>query len=222
MLQPSTIQFLQQLKLNNNKPWFDANRKTYEAAKADYLQFVTQVLEKLQAKDASLANITAKDCVFRINRDVRFSKDKSPYKTNFGASFSKGGKKVMAAGYYFHCEPNSCFIGGGLWMPMAPELKKVRQEIDYCFDEFKKIVTHKKFVKTFGELSTQDDALLTRPPKGYTDDNPAIAYLKYKSFVATTPLANEVLTSKKLVQQVVDTFTVMQPLIQFLNRAIEM
>lgn len=124
MIQKATIQFLKDLKLNNHKDWFEANRKVYEAAKADYLQFVASVLKGLVANDETLALLQPKDCTFRINRDVRFSKNKAPYKTNMGAGFSKGGKKMMLAGYYFHLEPGASFIAGGVWMPMAPELKK--------------------------------------------------------------------------------------------------
>lgn len=219
MLQASTINFLQVLKKNNNKEWFDKNRKVYEAAKADYLSFATQVLTAIKQKDTSLEGLEPKQCVFRINRDVRFSKDKSPYKTNMGASFSKGGKKVQAAGYYFHLEPGQCFIGGGLWMPMAPELKKVRQEIDYCFDEFNKIVSNKKFVAQFGSLDKSET--LSRPPKGYEETNAAIEYLKLKSFIVSCPINDADLTSKDLVKKIVTAFDTMQPLIHFLNKALE-
>ncbi len=219
MLQASTINFLNALKKNNNKEWFDKNRKVYEAAKADYLGFVTQVLTALKQKDTTLEGLEPKQCVFRINRDVRFSKDKSPYKTNMGASFSKGGKKVQAAGYYFHLEPGQCFIGGGLWMPMAPELKKVRQEIDYSHEEFHKIVTNKKFVAQFGSLQKTDT--LARPPKGYEETNPAIEYLKLKSFIVSSPLTDADLTSKDLVKKVVTACETMKPLLDFLNRGLE-
>ena len=128
MIQPSTLQFLKTIKKNNNKEWFDKNRTKYENAKQDYLAFVTEVLLGLKLKDKTLQLLEPKQCVFRINRDVRFSKNKDPYKTNFGASFSKGGKKIDCAGYYFHLEPGASFIAGGYWMPMAPELKKIRQE----------------------------------------------------------------------------------------------
>lgn len=219
MLQPATIRFLVDLKKNNNRDWFEKNRKLYEAAKADYLAFVTSVLAAMQQKDTTLQNLEPKQCVFRINRDVRFSKDKSPYKTNMGASFSKGGKKVQLAGYYFHLEPGECFIGGGLWMPMAPELKKVRQEIDYCYDEFDKIITNKKFAAQFGSLDQSEK--LSRPPKGYEEDNAAIEYLKLKSFIASCPVKDADLTNKDLVKKVVAAFDTMQPLIHFLNRALE-
>ena len=125
MLQTSTFKFLKDLKKNNNKPWFDKNRKVYEAAKADFISFIQAVIDQHGKKDASIKNLLAKDCLFRINRDVRFAKDKSPYKTNMGASINKGGRKAEnSAGYYFHLEPGGVFTGGGIWMPMPDELKK--------------------------------------------------------------------------------------------------
>lgn len=144
MLQQNTLTFLSNLKKNNHKDWFEKNRNHYEDAKNNFLAFVTEVIALVEKIDPSIVGLEAKKCVFRINRDVRFSKDKSPYKTNMGASISKGGKKIQCAGYYFHLEPNNTFIAGGLWMPPAEQLQKLRQEIDYNFDEFKKIITKKK------------------------------------------------------------------------------
>ena len=138
MLQPSTLKFLKDLTKNNNKPWLDAHRNQYEAAKKDFETFIQAVIDRYGQKDETIREQEAKKCIFRINRDIRFSKDKTPYKTNMGASINRGGRKSVFAGYYFHCEPGQSFVGGGIWMPMAPEMKKVRQEIDYCFDEFKR------------------------------------------------------------------------------------
>lgn len=221
MLQKTSIKFLQDLKLNNHREWFESNRKIYENAKADYLQFVGEVLKGVSKNDDTLALLQPKDCTFRINRDVRFSKNKAPYKTNMGAGFSKGGKKMMLAGYYFQCEPDASFIAGGIWMPLAPELKKVRQEIDYCHDEFNGIVTSKKFVAEFGELEHGESVILKRPPKGYEEDNPAIGYLKLKSFIASSLITDEDLTSKHLVKKIVDACADLKPLVHFINRGIE-
>ena len=219
MIDLSTIQFLTSLKKNNSKEWFDENRQRYAAAKDNYLDFVGEVLGRMKKIDASLADLEPKQCVFRINRDVRFSKNKAPYKTNMGASFSKGGKKVQCAGYYFHFEPGASFIGGGFWMPMAPELNKIRQEIDYGFEAFNKIINKKKFKNSFGSLSESEK--LTRPPKGYEAENPAIEILKLKSFIVMTEVKDTELTSKELVNTVVDHFETMMPLVDFLNRAID-
>jgi uncharacterized protein (TIGR02453 family) len=220
MLQPSTLKFLKSLKKNNNKPWFDAHRKDYESAKEDFSAFVQAVIDKHGKKDKTINQLKAKDCMFRINRDVRFSKDKSPYKTNMGAYINRGGKKSVFGGYYFHCEPGESFMGGGLWMPMPPELNKVRQEIDYNFNEFKKIVQSKKFKSIYKDLSRSVEYVLTRVPKGYEPTNPAAEYLKMKSFVALANLKDSDITSKNLISKTVEAFEALQPLVEFINEAV--
>lgn len=221
MLQPSTLSFLTDLKANNNKPWFDANRPAYEAAKNDLVQLATALIEGLNTLDPAIAEtpLQAKNCLFRINRDVRFSADKSPYKTNFGAWFNHGGKKIpTAAGYYLNIEPGGSFIAGGLYMPDATVLATLRQEIDYNLDEFKRLLTEPTFTRHFTGLSQEDK--LQRPPKGYTADNPAVDYLKLKSFTASQTLDDASLTKPTLTKQVLSAFAGLQPLVQYLNRAV--
>jgi len=220
MLQSATIKFLKDLQKNNNKAWFDENRKIYEAAKADLLNLVTVLIPTISKFDETIGNLAAKDCTFRINRDVRFSKDKSPYKNNMAAYFSRGGKKASVAGYYFHLEPGKSYAAGGFYSPMPPELAKIRQEIDYGFDEWKKIIHNKTFQKYFPEGVDGID-LLARPPKGYDENNPAIMYLKMKHLIVTHPLPDEALQSKSLVKDIAKTFETMKPMIDFLNRAVE-
>jgi uncharacterized protein (TIGR02453 family) len=219
MISKETIDFLKKLKKNNSKEWFDNNRAKYLTAKENHLDFVAEILHTLKSLDPTLQDIQPKNCVFRINRDVRFSANKNPYKTNFGASFSKGGKKIACAGYYFHLEPGACFIGGGYWMPMAEDLNKIRQEIDYNFEEFNKIINTKKFISAFGALDNKEK--LVRPPKGYEKDNPAIEHLKLKNFVVLAGIEDSELMDKHLIQKVISHFQDMKPLIDFLNRAID-
>ena len=220
MLQLSTLKFLRDLKKNNNKPWFDAHRKEFESAKSDFNVFIQSVIDKHGKSDPTIKSINAKDCMFRINRDIRFSKDKSPYKTNMGAYINRGGKKSLFGGYYFHCEPGKAFVGGGLWMPMPPELNKVRQEIDYNFAAFKKIISSKKFKSVYKDLSRDAEYVLTRVPKGYEADNPAAEYLKMKSFVALTSLKDSDLTSKDLIKKTTAAFEALQPLLEFINESL--
>ena len=220
MLQKTTIKFLKDLKKNNNKSWFDVNRKFYEAAKDDFAGFIQQVINLHSKKDTTLKTLVAKDCLFRINRDVRFAKDKSPYKSNMGASINRGGKKSTQAGYYFHLEPGQSFAGGGIWMPMPEDLKKVRQEIDYNYSNFKKIISSKKFKAMYGDLSNEAAYKLSRVPKGYEPGNPAAEYLKLKSFVAMVSLKDTDLTAKDLVKKTASAFEALQPLIEFINAAI--
>lgn len=220
MLQASTFKFLKALKNNNNKPWFDVHRKDYELAKTDFTTLVNALITGISKFDPTVNHLTAKDCMFRINRDVRFSKDKSPYKTNMGASINKGGKKINCAGYYIHCEPGQCFIAGGFYMPMPPELSKIRQEIDYSFSDWKKIINQKNFKKYFPN-GVQGIDTLSRPPKGYDENNPAIAYLKMKGFIVSHSLKDTELQTKATINTIVKIAEAIKPLIDFLNTAIE-
>src|SRR5215212_6433377 len=206
MLQPQTLKFLSQLKKNNSKSWFDSHRMQYEAGRIDFSNFIQLVIDALQKTDTIITGLTAKDCQFRINRDVRFSKDKRPYKENFGAFICRGGKKSVYAGYYFHCAPGNSFMGGGLWMPEGPNLKKLRQEIDYNWDEFQSILKEKNFKKVYGDLYQGDDVKLSRMPKGYEMDNPAIEYLKLKCFIAETRIADEELVRSSLHKKTLGAF----------------
>lgn len=221
MLQKSTIQFLKNIKDNNHKEWMDAHRSDYESAKKDFANLVEKVIAFFGKKDVEIAHLTASACTFRFNRDIRFSKDKSPYKTNFGASINKGGKKAHSAGYYLHLEPGQSFCGGGVWMPESKDLAAVRQEIDYNWEEFQKIINNKNFIKTYGSLSFDSEYKLIREPKGYEKDNPAIEYLKLKSFLAIKSLPDKLFLSDNLEKEIVDAFSALQPLIVFLNRAVE-
>jgi uncharacterized protein (TIGR02453 family) len=220
MLEPQTLKFLTGLKKNNNKPWFDAHRAQYEAARIDFQNFIQLVIDALAKSDLSIAGQTARECLFRINRDVRFSKDKAPYKTNFGASIKPGGRKSGLAGYYFHLEPGNSFIGGGLWMPESAQVKNVRQEIDYNWDELQNILTSKSFKSVYDDIYKGADVSLSTTPKGYEKDHPAIAYLKLKCFIAETRVSDEEVTKATLHKKTVTAFETLQPFLAFINRSL--
>lgn len=221
MLQPSTLKFLKNLTKNNNREWFEKNRKNYEATKTDVIQLIDCVIKQLGKKDPTIASLNAKDCLYRINRDIRFSKDKSPYKKNIAASLIKGGKKSDFGGYYIHIEPGGkSFIGGGKYQADPDMLRKIRQEIDYNWEEFRSIIRSKKFVSVYGDLDKSPELSLSREPKGYEKDNPAIDYIKLKSWIAMIELTDEELTNKDLVKKITAAFDALQPLLNFLNRAI--
>ena len=221
MLAPQTLKFLSGLKKNNNKDWFDKHRVQYEAARIDFSNFIQLLIDELQQLDPTITGLSSRDCMFRINRDIRYSKDKRPYKSNFGASIKRGGRKSGFAGYYFHCEPGQSFAGGGLWMPEAAQLKKLRQEIDYNWEEFQQIIKEKSFKKTFGDLYLGDELRLSTMPKGYEKDNPAAAYLKLKCFIAETTFADEELTRSGLHKKTIVAFKALQPLLHFINRSMD-
>lgn len=222
MISSTTLTFLKALKKNNNKPWFDEHREKYNSAKYNFEEFVALLLQGMISFDEDMKELTPKNCTFRINRDIRFSKNKTPYKINLSASFNRGGKKSIYGGYYFHLQPgNNNFVGGGLWRPEPLDLKKLRQEIDYCFPEFKKIIGAPVFKKHYGELEKDENQMLVNVPKGYDKGNPAADYLRMKSFIATKNLTDVEVLSPKLADEVIRSFKALMPLVKFINRAFE-
>ncbi len=220
MLQPATIKFLAQLKRNNNKLWFDAHKEKYLDAKADFEELVKQIISEFGKTDPDIGTLQYKSCVFRIYRDIRFSKNKTPYKTHFAARFARGGREVHFPCYYLHIEPGGLSeFGGGIWHPANAELKKVRQEIDYNFNEFRSIIRSKGFIKLFGDLNREDG--LARAPQGYEEENPAIEYLKLKSYFAGSLVDDDVLISDTLLKKITSAFTGIKPMIDFLCRALD-
>lgn len=221
MIQNKTLLFLSELKNNNHKTWFDNNRDRYQEARQDFEHFVQSILQELQKDNPSLLPLEPRNCMFRINRDIRFSKDKTPYKTNMAASIKQGGRKSRFAGYYFHIQPGgNSFAGGGMWAPASEDLKAVRQEIDYCLPEFKDILEEPEFKKRFQALEKEEGHFLINIPKGYEKENPAAEYLKFKSFFVNRPLSDAELTDKNLLRNVMRDFRTLTPLLDFLNRSI--
>lgn len=211
----NVLGFMAQLKENNHKEWMDENRSRYLASKAEFELFVQGLLSEWQRSEPDFANLVPKQCVFRINRDIRFSKDKSPYKTHFGAAFNRDGKKSPWASYYMHIEPGGCFLAGGAWAPPAPILKSIRQEIDYDLAGFRAIVEAAPFREAFGEL--QGERLKT-VPAGYSADNEAIAFLRFKSFTVSHSFSDKELTAPSAIKKITRYFETMKPFVDFLNR----
>ncbi len=217
MISTSTIDFLIKLKKNNNKDWFDKNRPQYELIKIEFKNFINELIASIAKFDPSVKHLEAKDCIFRINRDVRFSANKAPYKTNIAAFISPEGKKSISAGYYIHIQPGNCFLASGMWMPPAPQLSAVRQEIDYNAEEFRKIILSKEFKKHFKELSQEDKVKTT--PKGYEKMHPEIEFIKLKSFIAMKAIDDKEVLSKNFIKSICTSFEVAHPLNAFLRRA---
>lgn len=223
MLNIKTIEFYRELRINNNKEWFDRNRDRYEEVKKDSQRLVNELLLNMSRFDPALEYLQAKDCIFRINRDIRFSKDKTPYKTHLGIFITPFGKKSGYAGYYVHLdEKEGSFAGGGIYMPDGDILKKIRKEISAFYEDLEKIVNSDSFKKTFGGLDIDNKIMLVRPPKGYNMDDPAIEFLKLRSFTATKDLPAEILTDPAGINKLVDIFKTIKPFNSFLNRALEL
>lgn len=221
MLQRSTLDFISELQKNNNKAWFDMNRKRYESAKADLEQLASDILAGLSKQDPDLSLLKAKDCIFRINRDIRFSNDKSPYKTNMGFWINKGGKKSPTAGYYVHVEPGGkSFIAAGIHLPMPADLKKVRTEILYGFDAFKSIISNPQFSSYFPSIEFEGQKT-SRVPQGFDAAHPSAEYLKLKSYIGSHALTDEALCSSSVTQEILSAFKAATPLVHFINQAFD-
>jgi uncharacterized protein (TIGR02453 family) len=213
------LKFLKDLSKHNDRAWFEKNKPKYLEAKQNFDTFIENLLNNLIAFDDSLTGLDPKKLSFRIYRDVRFSKDKRPYKTNMGAGISPHGKMVQEPGYYIHLEPeNKSMIAGGIYMPDAVNLSKIRQEIDYTPDALKKILNEKKFKSIFGGFDESDK--LKTMPKGYPKDHPHIEWLKLKSFIVVHTFTDKEVVDKKFIKDVTTACKTMMPLNSFLNEAI--
>ena len=215
-LTQSTLDFIKDLQQNNERGWFQENKDRYEAAREDFLEVVQEVITKASAFEPALEGQQAKDTMFRIYRDIRFSNNKTPYKDHLCAYLAEGGRKTINPGYYLHINPNNqSFLASGLWMPPAAELKAVRQEIDYNYNELKGIVDAQAFKKYFKDV--QGEKLKTNP-KGYDSENPAIDWLRHKSWSVSYPISDELLLSDKFADTLVQIIRSAKPFIDFLIR----
>lgn len=221
MLTKESLQFLDDLKANNNRDWFQDNKKRYEVFKKDYHQLVSDFLDAMKPLDPSLELLQVKDCTFRINRDIRFSKDKSPYKAHLGVWLSSGAKGANRSGYYVHIEKGASFIAGGFYSPDSEELKKVRKEIAFFYDDLQEILKEKNFKKEFGSLDINENNSLKSMPRGYEKDHPAIEFLKLKSFTTTQKYDISEVTKKDFVAKMSQKLIALKPLNEFINRALE-
>jgi len=221
MLTKESLQFLDDLKKNNNREWFQDNKKRYEVFKKDYHQLVSDFLDIMKPLDPSLELLEIKDCTFRINRDIRFSKDKSPYKSHLGVWMSAGAKGANRSGYYVHIEKGGSFIAGGFYSPDAEELKKVRKEIAFFYDDLQEILNDKNFKKEFGSLDVNENNSLKSMPRGYEKNHPAIEFLKLKSFTVSQTYDISEVTKKDFVKKMSEKLIALKPLNDFINRALD-
>ena len=213
-MQSSTLQFLRNLEKNNNREWFNENKTLYQEAQQDVISFVEKLIEEMADFDEEMGKLEAKKSVFRIYRDTRFSKDKTPYKTNFGAGLGmRKGNKI--SGYYLHIEPGKSFLAGGVYKPEPSVLKTIRQEISAFGDEFKAILEQDEFRNYFRGLSVEDK--LKKVPQGFEKDDKMAEYLKLKHFIVTHPISDEQLLSENAVKEFTKIFKAMKPLNDFLQ-----
>ncbi|QBQ42922.1 DUF2461 domain-containing protein [Sphingobacterium psychroaquaticum] len=213
-----TMSFLRELRENNNREWFIANKDAYDKAQANVKDFITALIAELTTFDPHINNeIKASKCLFRIYRDIRFSKDKTPYKTWFAAGISVDGRKLDGPEYYLHIGPENNFIAAGYWRPEKQHLEAIRQEIDYNSGELVKVLAEGDF--TIADLSVEDK--LKRPPAGYTEDDPNIEVLKLKSFIIHRSLSDAEVTAPNALQNMVGITKRIYPFKQFIHQALD-
>jgi uncharacterized protein (TIGR02453 family) len=221
MITKEALQFLEDLIANNNTDWMHANKKRYDNYKKDYHSYIASLLAEMKPLDKSLEPLEVKNCTFRINRDIRFSKDKSPYKTNMGVWFTQNKFRKNSPGYYIHFEKGNSFIAGGVWCPEPEELKKIRKEIAFFYEDLEAIVTNKTFKTEFKALTRDENNTLKKAPKDFESTHPAIEFLKLKSFTASEKIEDTLFTNKDFCKIVAQKLIVLKPLNDFLNRALE-
>src|SRR3970040_1586844 len=220
MLSKDSLEFLEDLKNNNNRDWFLDNKKRYEVFKKDYQELVSDFLDAMKPMDSSLEMLEVKNCTFRINRDIRFSKDKSPYKSHLGVWLSSGTKVQTHAGYYVHIEKDASFIAGCFYAPETEDLKKVRKEIAYFHEDLEEILSNSDFKKEFGDFDRNEKSMLKNPPRGYEKDHPAIELLKLKSFETSQKFDISEVNKKDFVSKMSKKLILLKPLNEFVNRAL--
>ena len=209
-----TLDFLRELRENNTKAWFDAHRDAYEAARGAFVGLVTTLLDEFAQVD-DFGKVAAADCIFRLNRDVRFSPDKSPYKASMGAVLAKGGRKPLGRSYYLHIEPDGgSFIGGGLYSPTSQQLENVRHAIDRNASALRAVLATPDFSRYFGELRGEQ---LKVAPQGYPKDHPSIDLLRHKQFMATHPLSDAVVVEEELPTHVLAVCGALKPFVSCMH-----
>lgn len=219
MIQAQTLHFLKDLVEHNNREWFQVNKERYDKAREDVIALATDLIAKIHSLDPGVsADLDPKKSVMRIYRDIRFSKNKIPYKNNFGVSIPSHGVKPGGVEYYLQIQPGKSFIAGGYWMPETEHLKAIRQEIDYNAADLTKVIDDPEFIKLFGEFRDQDK--LKTVPRDYSAENVNIELLKLKSFIVSHPLTDRELQSPKAADEIARICSKLYPLNVFLKSAL--
>jgi len=220
MITAATLSFLRGLKARNTREWFEEHRPDYQEAYGEVIGLTAELLREICAFDPAVAasGLNPKNCIMRIYRDVRFSREKLPYKTNFFVFINRGGRSSAFGGYYVHIAPEGeSFAGGGVYMPEPAVLELLREEIGGHCSEWRSILSDEAFRREFPE-GVLPSGLLKRPPKGFDADDPAIEYLKYKGYYTQRFFSDAEVTSPVFVTRLAALFRTVKPMVDFLNR----
>lgn len=213
----NVLEFFSELGANNSREWFAENKYRYEDCLEQFQHLVANLIMAIGSFDLSLEGLQPKECIYRIHRDVRFSNDKTPYKTSMGASISEGGKNSGNPTYYVHLEPGKSMLACGIYLPNPDQLKKIRQEIDYNAAELKSIISHPEFKDTYGVIKGE---ALKSAPRGYPKDHPNIELLRFKNFIIWTELDDSFWVTDNLVDTITSRFEIANPFKEYLSVAI--
>jgi len=224
-----TLNFLAELSVNNNREWFDENRARYQACRENFIDFSTQYIRRMAELDPQLAILQPKDCIWRINRDIRFSADKRPYKEWFGCLVAAGvpgqpktwGKKSMRGGYYVHIQPGQCMFAAGIWDPGKELLTALRKEIEANYEEIEDIMAQKSWKRYFGQDFDSYWGVLKKVPAGFAPTFVHAEWLKHKMYTVTHPLTNEEVCSPDFIEQIMKISKAAKPINDFLNYTFE-
>ena len=212
------LDFLKDLEANNSRDWFEQNKDRYDSTRKKFLSTTEQLIHDIRQFDNEIPVLNPKDCVFRIFRDVRFSKDKLPYKSNYGCFIARGGKKSGFAGYYLHVQPGECFLSGGIYMPVPEYLQAIRQEIYYHPKNYIDLIENKQFKSTY-TLEYFDK--LKTAPKGYPKDWEHVELLKNRNYAFGHHIEDAELNSSDFMEKAIELFKIIYPLNKYLNKAVD-
>jgi uncharacterized protein (TIGR02453 family) len=214
------LRFLSELKINNNREWFALNKEWYDQVRIDFEKMSKELITQISSFDEAIKHVEVKECVFRIYRDTRFSKDKTPYKTHFGIYIaSAGGRKSQHAGYYLHLDPTGCFISTGVWCPDPSMLKALRQSVYDNIDELNEIRSNPEFSRYFNSFFEEDK--LKTVPRGFPKDFPEAELLKLKHYLVDYQLDDAILHSPDFVLKVSNIAKCAYPFNRFLNYTVD-
>lgn len=211
----SSLEFLKELKENNNREWFNARKEEFLAQQAEIEKFADALLANLNAHDL-IETVSGKKSLSRIYRDTRFSKEKIPYKTNWSGGFSRATKQLRG-GYYFHIESGNSFIAGGFWAPNADDMRRIRDDIGFDPAPVRKILNSQSFISTFGALQGEQ---LKTTPKGFDATHEAIDLLRYKQFLLIRRFSDEQVLSPAFLDDASETFRNMRPFFNYMSEVL--
>lgn len=212
-ISPKYCFFFRELKENNNKAWFELNKDRYNEIKDEFILFMADFIDRIKALD-EIPVLEPKKTVFRIHRDVRFAKDKTPFKTHIASVIDRGKDWHHKCGFYLHIEPGNCFVGGGAWEPTKEALKAIRQEIDYNPSELISLLNDKNFIHHFGHIT--GDKLKTAP-RDYNMDHPQIEFLKHKQFLVSKKFSDKEVVDKNFINLLVETYQASLPFFNYFD-----